>query len=191
MLSDARQRESPDARKRRAWWTRTLCATPREVLESVWGVRCVAQMPRDGSLRPPPAGIRRITMSASFTQIAAARSTQRKLALRQRARIMRRHPTSAEALLWSFIRSKQLGVQFRRQVVLGNYIVDFLASSVRLIVEVDGEYHGRQVRLDGKRQVRLERAGYRVLRLENALVVRQPLVAVEQVRAALVQLGVA
>jgi guanylate kinase len=130
-------------------------------------------------------------MSASFTQIAAAHSAQRKLALRQRARIMRRHPTNAEALLWSFIRSKQLGVQFRRQVVLGNFIVDFLASSVRLIVEVDGEYHGRQVRLDGKRQARLERAGYRVLRLENALVVRQPLVAVEQVRAALVQLGVA
>jgi very-short-patch-repair endonuclease len=147
-------------------------------------------MLREGLLRPPPAGLGRTTMSASFTQIAIARSTSRKLVLRRRARNMRRHPTSGEALLWSLIRSKQLGVQFRRQVVLGNFIVDFLASSVRLVVEVDGGYHAEQVRLDAKRQARLERAGYQVLRLENALVVQQPLVAVGQVRLALVRLGV-
>jgi len=129
-------------------------------------------------------------MSASFTQIAANQSTQRKLILRQRARIMRRHPTSSEALLWSLIRSKQLGVQFRRQVVLGNSIVDFLASSVRLVLEVDGQYHAKQRRLDAKRQARLERAGYRVLRLEDALIIQQPQMAVERVRAVLVQLGV-
>jgi very-short-patch-repair endonuclease len=51
---------------------------------------------------------------------------------------MRAFPTRSEALLWQALRGHQLGVRFRRQVVLHTFIVDFLAPSVGLVVEVDG-----------------------------------------------------
>ena len=53
---------------------------------------------------------------------------------------------------------------FRLQAVIGSYIVDFLAPSVRLIVEVDGGYHARRARADERRDRILYRAGYRVTR---------------------------
>jgi very-short-patch-repair endonuclease len=96
---------------------------------------------------------------------------------------MRHCPTDSEWLLWQHLKAKQLGVAFRRQVPLcGNYIVDFYASSVRLVVEIDGVYHAGRVRLDAKREARLCKAGYHVLRLTDELVRTQPLVAVECVR---------
>jgi very-short-patch-repair endonuclease len=98
---------------------------------------------------------------------------------------MRHAPTPSEELLWRYLRKQQLGVQFRRQVpLLGCYVVDFYASSVRLIAEVDGGYHGERSRADARRDRALERAGYRVLRLSKELVTRELDVALEQVRAA-------
>jgi very-short-patch-repair endonuclease len=54
-------------------------------------------------------------------------------------------------------------------------------------VEVDGGYHGeaRRLRSDARRDRRLERAGYRVLRLPAQLVLSNLAQAMEQVRAAL------
>jgi very-short-patch-repair endonuclease len=64
------------------------------------------------------------------------------------------------------LRASQLGVAFRRQVPLLGFIADFYAPSVRLIVEVDGGYHARRASADARRDRKLTRAGYRVLRLE-------------------------
>jgi very-short-patch-repair endonuclease len=88
-------------------------------------------------------------------------------------------------LLWLHLRGKQLGVQFRRQVVIGNHIADFFASSVGLVVEIDGGYHAERVAPDARRDSRLRRMGLRVLRLQHELVIQQPLVAVALVRQAL------
>jgi very-short-patch-repair endonuclease len=52
-------------------------------------------------------------------------------------------PTESEARLWSALSGGKLGVSFRRQVVLDNHLIgDFLAPRARLVVEVDGGYHG-------------------------------------------------
>ena len=58
-----------------------------------------------------------------------------------RARWMKQRPTGAEAFLWEQLRRGRLGVRFRRSVVIGRFIVDFLCVSRRLIVEVDGAVH--------------------------------------------------
>jgi len=99
---------------------------------------------------------------------------------------MRFAPTYTEALLWSRLRAGQLGVTFRRQVVIGSYIVDFVAPRARLIVEVDGDaYHAARARADRRRDEKLGRMGYRVLRVPSSLVEREVEKAVEMVRAAL------
>ncbi len=62
--------------------------------------------------------------------------------LKNNSRVLRSNQTDAERHLWSKLRRKQLnGRQFYRQKPLGNYIVDFYAPSVRLVIEIDGGQH--------------------------------------------------
>ena len=105
--------------------------------------------------------------------------------LEERASLMRRNLTVSESALWLHLAGKRLGVAFRRQFPLDRYVVDFLAPSVRLIVEVDGLWHHRRVAADERRDRRLTRMGYRILHLDAALVMREPLVAVERIREAI------
>jgi very-short-patch-repair endonuclease len=101
------------------------------------------------------------------------------------ARQMRAALTPSEQLLWLAIRGGALGVWFRRQVPLGRFIGDFVAVSVRLVVEVDGGYHTRRGAADARRDRALQRLGYRVLRLDAALVSHRIQDAVGQIRGAL------
>ena len=88
--------------------------------------------------------------------------------LKPLARQMRREPTPAEARLWQRLRRRQVrGVKFRRQVVLGRFIVDFCSFEVRLVVEVDGPIHEYTGEQDALRQEFLEVLGFRVLRFTN------------------------
>ena len=97
----------------------------------------------------------------------------------------RRHPTLSEQKLWSRLKSSQLGVGFRREFVVGRFIADFAAPSRRLILEVDGGYHARVAARDARRDRALARAGWRVLRLDAALVMTDIEAAVQRVREAL------
>ena len=115
-----------------------------------------------------------------------SRNSSRIALLDERARGMRASLTPPEALLWARIRGRRLGVAFRRQVpLLGRFIADFLAPAERLVVEVDGGYHAEQDRADARRDAVLARAGYRVLRLDAALVIQDIEAAIALVRAAL------
>ena len=106
--------------------------------------------------------------------------------LEQQARQHRSCLTDSEAQLWSALKARQLGVQFRAEVPLaGRFIVDFFASSVGLIVEVDGGYHARRRSADASRDRKLRRLGYRVIRLDAELVLRDLSAAVALIRAAL------
>jgi len=111
---------------------------------------------------------------------------EREILLSQRAHEMRSNATRSESALWAAISRGQLGVVFRRQVPVGNrYIADFVAPAAKLIIEVDGAYHHRRVTADARRTRVLERLGYRVLRLDAEVVLRQLPVALEAVRQAL------
>jgi very-short-patch-repair endonuclease len=106
--------------------------------------------------------------------------------LETRARQMRSALTPSELKLWEALRSRKLGVAFRRQVPLGGrFIADFCAPAVRLVVEVDGLYHARRRVADARRDRVLARLGYRVVRVDAELVMRDLGAAVELVRAAL------
>ncbi len=100
-----------------------------------------------------------------MSKYTARQSTKRRQLLEARAHGMRRELSPAEARLWQAIRARQLGVEFRRQVVLGDrYIADFLAEEARLVVEVDGAQHAHTRSADAKRDRVLLKLGYRTLR---------------------------
>jgi very-short-patch-repair endonuclease len=88
-------------------------------------------------------------------------------------RVLRRHMTDAERLLWQSLRSKQTGVKFRRQHPFGDYILDFVSMDAGLVVEVDGGQHAANRDADQMRTRALEEAGFRVLRFWNHEVLKE------------------
>ena len=87
----------------------------------------------------------------------------------------RKTPTDAETLLWQCIRDRQLGLKFRRQHAIGDYIADFICLEISLIIEVDGEYHNseEQQEKDTIRTKYLNEQGFYVLRFTNNEVINQ------------------
>jgi len=82
----------------------------------------------------------------------------------ERARQLRRDMTLPERLLWREVRGRGLGPRFRRQVPIGPYIVDFSCPQAKLVVEVDGDFHGDRMIEDRDRALWLDVQGYRVVR---------------------------
>ena len=88
-----------------------------------------------------------------------------------RAGELRREPTPAETRLWAHLRQNRLmGVGFRRQHAIGNYIADFCAPKRKLVVELDGSQHLEQAEYDAARTDFLRAQGYRVLRFWNGAI---------------------
>lgn len=82
--------------------------------------------------------------------------------------------TDSERALWFRLRGKQvLGVQFYRQKPIGDYVVDFYAPRVRLVIEIDGSQHstGDHAELDNQRDQYLTSLGLRVLRFNSRVVI--------------------
>lgn len=80
---------------------------------------------------------------------------------------LRKESTPAERKLWSRIRNDQLGVTFRRQHAVGNYIPDFCSPKAKLIIELDGSQHLEQEDYDEERTKYLKLLGYKVMRFWN------------------------
>jgi len=98
---------------------------------------------------------------------------------------MRHEPSRGEWVLWQALRCSQLGVAFRRQVVLQGYIADYYACAARLILEVDGGWHDGRSRADARRDRVLAAAGYRVLRMAEHQVLSALPQVLARIRAAI------
>ena len=90
------------------------------------------------------------------------------------ARRLRRNMSLPEVLLWERLRGQRTGLRFRRQHPIGPYIAHFYAATERVVIEIDGETHGRgeQLAHDRMRDEFLEENGCRVLRIAAAEVLR-------------------
>lgn len=89
--------------------------------------------------------------------------------LRAFARENRQNATLAEQVLWKELRNNEFGVRFLRQHIIGDYIVDFVALQIGLVIEVDGGYHAerQQQEDDGLRTMDLSSIGFDVIRFTN------------------------
>ena len=73
---------------------------------------------------------------------SSSQQTSNSPLLTSRAGKLRHSDTLAEKLTWKLLRGRQvLHYKFRRQVPLGNAIMDFCCSSLELIIEPDGARH--------------------------------------------------
>jgi very-short-patch-repair endonuclease len=84
----------------------------------------------------------------------------------QFAKILRKNLAPQEVKLWQHLRNNQLKVKIKRQHIIGNYIVDFVCLSKKIIIEIDGSQHFNN-KNDDNRTKYLTSLGFKVIRFYN------------------------
>ena len=88
--------------------------------------------------------------------------------LAELAREFRKKQTPAEDCFWSIVQNRKfLGLKFRRQHQVGDYVVDFYCKEASLAVELDGPVHDLKIKRDTKRDAYLKSQGIHVVRIKN------------------------
>jgi type I site-specific restriction-modification system R (restriction) subunit/very-short-patch-repair endonuclease len=86
--------------------------------------------------------------------------------LKERARRLRQAGNLSEVLFWNQVKNKQFnGLDFDRQKIIGNYIVDFYCSNCNVVIEIDGNSHDDKQEYDAQRDVYLESLGLTVIHI--------------------------
>ena len=86
------------------------------------------------------------------------------------AKCLRKNMTQQERKLWNILRNhKFYGYEIRRQYPIGDYIVDFICRSKKIIIEIDGGQHNTDkiIDYDKNRSSFLVQLGYKVVRFWN------------------------
>ena len=88
--------------------------------------------------------------------------------LKSRAKTLRKAGNFSEVVFWKEVRNKSFwNIDFDRQRIIGNYIVDFYVKALGLVVEIDGEIHNFQEEYDEKREMYLKELGLKVFRIST------------------------
>ena len=83
------------------------------------------------------------------------------------AKTLRQESSDAERTLWRYIRAHRFdGRKFKRQEVIGSYIVDFVCHEAKLVIELDGGQHAEKA-TDTQRDAWLAAQGFTVPRFWN------------------------
>lgn len=114
-------------------------------------------------------------------------SPDRYVLLKDFAKHNRAYPTEAETCLWNLLKGMNLGVRFRRQHIIGDYIVDFVCLEHHFVLEIDGAYHAerQQKEDDRNRTEALKSMGFKVIRFTNEEVMYDTSLVFTQIKNAL------
>ncbi|OGI06122.1 MAG: hypothetical protein A2Y40_02545 [Candidatus Margulisbacteria bacterium GWF2_35_9] len=84
------------------------------------------------------------------------------------SRFLRQEATEAEKKVWELLRNRKYRkIKFRRQRVVGEYIIDFYSSEYKLGIEIDGSIHKERKEYDADRQQEIESRGIQLIRVTN------------------------
>lgn len=88
--------------------------------------------------------------------------------LGKRAKALRKAGNYAEVVFWKEVHKKKFhSIDFDRQRIIGNYIVDFYVKALGLVVEIDGESHNLKEEYDKKRDDFLIKNGLIIFRTND------------------------
>lgn len=85
--------------------------------------------------------------------------------LRQHKRDLLKRMTSAEKQFEKLL--KECGIEYKKQMILGFFILDFCVPSKMINIEIDGEYHDLQKKKDELRDKFIKKCGFKVIRIKN------------------------
>ncbi|MBM4053411.1 MAG: DUF559 domain-containing protein [Planctomycetes bacterium] len=87
-------------------------------------------------------------------------------ALQERAKELRKQGILSEVIFWkTFKDKKKLGWDIDRQVIIGNFIVDFFIPELGLVFEIDGSSHNDKQEYDRERDAFLSSLRLKVVRI--------------------------
>ena len=97
----------------------------------------------------------------------------------------RKKSTHAESILWEALRNRKIGYKFRRQHIIGSFIVDFVCLTEKMTIEVDGEIHNdpENIKKDQDRTKCLNSLGYSELRFTNDMVIDNLVKVLEEIKS--------
>ena len=85
-----------------------------------------------------------------------------------RSRSLRKAYNLSEVIFWKQVRSGIFhGLDFDRQRIIGNYIVDFYLKSLGIVIEIDGSSHEFKEEYDSDRDKYLKSLKIKVIRIED------------------------
>ena len=88
--------------------------------------------------------------------------------LKDRAKALRKAGVLSEVLFWQQVhKHKFKGLDFDRQKIIGNYIVDFYCPNRNVVIEIDGSSHDDKQEYDAKRDAYLESLGLTIIHIED------------------------
>lgn len=88
--------------------------------------------------------------------------------LKQWAKELRKAGNLAEILMWNQLKRGQfLGLDFDRQKIIGNYIVDFYCAEKSVVLEVDGSSHWNKIEYDARRDAFLQSLDLTVIHITD------------------------
>ena len=88
--------------------------------------------------------------------------------LKQRARELRKQGILSEVIFWNEVKRKKiLDLDFDRQKIIGNYIVDFYIKKLGIVIEIDGVSHNEKLEEDEIRDNYLKSLGLTVIRYSD------------------------
>ena len=88
--------------------------------------------------------------------------------LKDRAKALRKAGNFSEVVFWKEVRNKSFwNIDFDRQRIIGNYIVDFYVKALGLVIEIDGKIHNFQEDYDEKRELFLKNLGLKIFRIST------------------------
>lgn len=91
--------------------------------------------------------------------------------LKERAKQLRKAGILSEAILWNELKSGNFkGLDFDRQKIIGNYIVDFYCVNCDVVIEVDGESYEYKQEYDVARDAFLQSLGLVVIHIDDGAV---------------------
>jgi len=86
--------------------------------------------------------------------------------LTDRAKNLRKASNLAEVIFWKTFQDKdKLGFDIDRQVIIGNYIVDFFIPELGLVFEIDGGSHDDKIEYDAERDAFMKDLNLQVVRI--------------------------
>ncbi len=88
--------------------------------------------------------------------------------LKDRAKELRQVGNLSEVIFWQAVKNGQFHkIDFDRQRVIGNYIVDFYCKQLGLVIEIDGESHNYKIEYDETREVFLKALGLEIIHFND------------------------
>jgi very-short-patch-repair endonuclease len=88
--------------------------------------------------------------------------------LKARSRALRKAGVLSEVIFWLQVHKGMFWkIDFDRQRIIGNFIVDFYVKTLGLVVEIDGSSHDNKEEYDQKREDYLVSLGLKVYRISD------------------------